>query len=260
MKKQILIFTLIATTVASTSCSKIAINSENGVGTVTLNLEINERTKAAMSEDELLANSIINIYKGDFSALVRTYKYSRIPTTIYLPADAYSVEVLAGEISKETPAIASWEQKSYIGSSKFTVTAGTTQSVEVVANIVNAVSKVTFDASISENFNEGYTFDIGVDESDATQRLAYTADKSGNEGYFIVPDANPCLFWKFSGTLTKDGGPFQSSGKIENIEKGKLYKLAPKYIVHEGDLSFTLSVDRDTENFEDIIFYEPDSD
>lgn len=257
MKKQIFIITLIAAAVVSTSCSKIAGDSENGVGAITLNLEIKERTKAAMSGDELLANSIINIYKGEFVNLVRSYKYSEIPETIYLPADAYIVEVLAGEISKEIPAIASWDQKSYKGSSKIKVTAGTTQSVEVVANIVNAVSKVTFDASIAENFNDGYTFNIGLDTTDATQCLAYTADKSGNEGYFIVPDVSPCLFWKFSGTLTKDGSDFQASGKIEDIEKGKLYKLAPKYTVHEGDLSFELFVDRDVEVFNDIVIFDP---
>ena len=258
MKKHLLTFASIAAVIAGvSSCARMATDSEKGVGGITLNLEISGSAKAAMSDGELLANSIVNIYKGDFTGLVRSYKYSEAPATIYLPADAYRVDVLAGELSKETPAVASWDQKSYKGSSKFTVSAGSTQSVEVAAAIVNAVSKVTFAESIAENFNAGYTFEIGVDEADAAKRLVYTADKSGSEAYFLVPDVDPCLYWKFKGTLTKDGSAFEASGKFENIEKGKLYKLAPKYTVHEGDLSFTLSVDRDTEIFSDIIIFDP---
>ena len=66
--------------------------------------------------------------------------------------------VIAGEAAKETPAVASWEQKSYKGSEEFTITAGEVTTVEVVAGVNNAVTKITFDQTIADNFNEGYTF------------------------------------------------------------------------------------------------------
>jgi len=258
MKKNLIIISMIAVAALSAACSRISPEkAENGVGAISLQLGIDEGTKAGMTADELLANSLVNIYKGDFSGLVRSYKYSEVPSVIYLPADSYRVDVLAGELAKDSPATASWDQKSYKGSSKFTVSAGATQSVEVAASVVNAISKVTFDASIAENFGTNFTFTIGVASDDETKQLVYNSAKSGAEGYFIVPDVDPTLFWSFSGTLTKDGTSFSSNGKFENIEKGKLYKLTPKYTVREGDLYFTLSVDYDTEIFSDIIIFDP---
>lgn len=247
----------IAAVIALASCTGMNIQDTVAEGSLTLNLEIDGTTKAAMTSDELLSSSNVKIYKGDFSGLVRSYKYSTAPEVIYLPADSYRVDVEAGELSSESPAIASWEQKSYKGSAKFTITAGTNQSVQVAANVVNAITNVTFDASIAENFGGNCSFTIGVDEADASKQLVYDSGKSGKEGYFIVPDVEPQLFWSFSGTLTKDGSSVTKSGKFGNIEKGRLYKLSPKFTIKEGDLDFELSVDYDTEVFSDIIIFEP---
>lgn len=46
----------------------------------------------------------MNIYKADFSGLVRSYKYSEIPSPFYLAADKYRVDVIAGEAVSATPA------------------------------------------------------------------------------------------------------------------------------------------------------------
>ncbi len=239
------------------SCSKTGITgtaSPKGEGTLTLGVSI-PQTKAAMASDELLNTAKVKIYMGDFSGLVREYTYSAAPETIYLPADEYRVDVIAGEAAKEVPAAASWEQKSYKGSKAFTVSAGTNTSVQVVAGVNNAVSKIAFDASVAENFEAGYTFTIGLDDE---TKLVYDAAKSGSEGYFIVDGLDePEFVWTFSGNLAKDGSPLTKSGKIEGIEAGKAYPMNVKYTVKDGEVEFELMVDYTAEIIDDTVVFEP---
>jgi len=255
--KNIAIFFLAALAVAASSCSKTEISgqtSEKGTGTLTLGVSL-PQTKAALSSDELLNTAKVNIYMGDFSGLVREYVYSEAPETIYLPADEYRVDVIAGEAAKTAPTVASWEQKSYKGSKNFTVSAGKDTQVQVVASVINAVSKIAFDASVAENFEAGYTFTIGLG-SDAS--LVYDAAKSGSEGYFIIDGLDePELVWTFSGKLAKDGSTFTKSGSIPSVEAGKVYSMNVKYTVKDGEVGFDLLVDYATEIVDDTVVFEP---
>ena len=247
----------VSAAVLAPSCAKTDLSGEASVkngGTVTLGVSI-PRTKAAMDSDELLNTAKVKIYMGDFSGLVREYVYSEAPETIYLPADGYRVDVIAGEVAKPSPTAASWEQKSYKGSAAFTVTAGTNTTVQVTAGVDNAVSKIAFDASVAENFAAGYTFTIGLDSETA---LVYDADKSGSEGYFIIDGLDgPEFVWTFSGNLAKDGSAFTKSGKIEGIEAGKVYSMNVKYTVKDGEVGFELFVDYTTEIVDDTVVFEP---
>jgi len=227
-----------------------------GEGALTLDVQL-PMTKA-LSADDLLNTASVKIYMADFSGLVRQYTYADAPSTIYLPADSYRVDVEAGEAVKETPAVASWDQKSYKGSSEFSIVAGQNSSVQVVANVNNAVSKVSFGPSIAENFNAGYTLTIGVDPVDTEKQLVYDLSKSGNEGYFLIKGLDePYLVWTFNGTLTKNGEAFTKSGLIENVEAGKSYSMTLKYTIKDGDVNFDLLVDYSTDVVEDIIVFEP---
>jgi hypothetical protein len=208
----------------------------------------------AYSEADLYNSAVVNIYKADFSGLVRSYAYNDIPSPIYLAADSYRVDVIAGEATAANPAAASWENKSYKGSKEFTITAGRETSVQVVASVNNAVTNITFDPSIAENFNAGYTFTIGLD---ASSQLVYNAAKSGAEGYFIVAGlVDPVFEWTFAGTLL-DGTSFTRTGTISDVLPGKLYKMNLMYTVKDGKLDFSLSVDYSTEIFDDTIIFEP---
>jgi hypothetical protein len=162
--------------------------------------------------------------------------------------------VIAGEATAANPAAASWENKSYKGSKEFTITAGRETSVQVVASVNNAVTNITFDPSIAENFNAGYTFTIGLD---ASSQLVYNSAKSGAEGYFIVAGlVDPVFEWTFAGTLL-DGTSFTRTGTISDVLPGKLYKMNLMYTVKDGKLDFSLSVDYSTEIFDDTIIFEP---
>ena len=244
---------------AAVSCNKNVINgTSEGMGVLSIDMSFSGETRAALSEDQILQTAKVNIYKADFSGLVRSYTYSAMPSPMYLAADSYRVDVIAGEAVAETPAVASWENRSYKGSKAFEITAGNVTSVEVLAGVSNAVSSVSFDPSIAENFSEGYTFTIGLDANDAATQLVYDASKSGAEGYFIISGIEePSFSWNFSGTLAKDASPFSQSGTISGLEAGKLYRLNLKYTIKDGDLNFTLSVDYSTDVVDDTIIFEP---
>lgn len=228
----------------------------SGEGTLTLAVDV-PQTKAAMSADALLQSATVKIYYADFSGLVRSYTYATAPEKIWLPANEYRVDVEAGEAVKTAPAVASWEQKSYKGSSPFSIVAGSNTSVTVNAKVNNAVSKVSFDKSVADNFKAGYSLTIGLDKEDAATQLDYNAAKSGAEGYFIIKGIDePSFSWTFNGTLS-DGTPFVKEGTIPAIEAGRSYSLNLKYTVKDGLGTFELLVDYSTEVIEDIIVFQP---
>ena len=238
------------------SCTKQEVSQEQGVGMLSMDMSVAAQTRA-LSEDELYNTAKVNIYKADYSGLVRSYAYSEIPSPLYLAADKYRVDVIAGEAVAQTPAIASWDSKSYKGSKAFEIVANQVTTVQVVANINNAVTKVAFDPTVAENFNAGYTLTMTLSD-EAASSLVYDASKSGAEGYYIVADIfEPSLTWTFTGTLAKDGSTFTKTGVIENVQPGKLYSMNLKYTIKDGDLVFTLSVDRTTEIVDDTIIFEP---
>ena len=219
-----------------------------------MQMRISQQTKT-MTQEELLASASVKIYKADFSGLVRSYTYSTMPSPFYLAADTYRVDVEAGESVSANPSVASWENKSYKGSKEFTITAGNVTNVEVVASVNNAITKITFDQTVADNFNAGYSLTIGLDES---AKLVYDASKSGAEGYFIVAGLDePSFTWTFSGVLAKDGSSFTKSGIVENVLPGKMYKMTPMYTIKDGDLVFSLLVDYTTDIVDDTIIFEP---
>ena len=256
--KKILTYLALGLALAAVSCTKADLKENGaGMGVLSMDMSLSDQTKA-MSQDELLSSAQVKIYKADFSGLVRSYTYNNMPSPFYLAADAYRVDVVAGEAAKETPAAASFENKSYKGSKEFTITAGNVTTVEVVAGVNNAVTNISFDQTVADNFSEGYTFTIGLDAEDAATQLVYNASNSGSEGYFIVAGLDePSFTWTFSGVLAKDGSAFTKTGVIEDIVPGKLYKMNLKYTIKDGDLEFTLVVDYSTDIVDDTIIFEP---
>lgn len=254
--KKIISFIALGLVLCAVSCTKQEVNEGKGMGILTVDMNIPSQTRA-LSVEDLYSTAEVNIYKADFSGLVRSYTYSDVPSELYLSADKYRVDVIAGEAVSENPALASWDSKSYKGTETFDIVAGQVTSVQVEANVSNAVSKVTFDPTVAENFSSGYTMTMTLSD-EAGSHLVYDAAKSGLEGYFIVAGLfEPSLTWTFTGKLAKDGSEFTRTGVIENVEQGKLYKMNLKYTIKDGDLEFSLAVDRTTEIVDDIIVFEP---
>ena len=245
----------LALVVAAVSCNKAEINEDKGYGALNIKMNIEAQTKAALSSEELLNTASVKIYKDNYKGLVREYTYDAMPSPFYLAAGSYRVDVAAGEMVKAEPALASWEQKSYKGSQEFTIRANNVTDVEVEAFVNNAVTCIGFDQTVAENFAEGYTFTIGLDED---SQLVYDASKAGAEGYFLVYGIKqPSLSWTFTGTLLKDGSTFTKTGVIDNVTAGKVYKMDLRYTIKDGDLEFTLMVDYTTDNVDDTIVFVP---
>ena len=246
---------------AAVSCAKNDVQEEEkGQGTLNMGMSISNMTKAVTAEDteRLLSTATVKIYKSDFSGLVRSYTYSDMSSPFYLFADEYRVDVEAGEAVAENPAPASFTSKSYKGSQTFTIQAGKETNVTVAAGINNAVTNITLDPSIAENFKAGYTFTIGLDPENAATQLVYNASNSGSEGYFIVDGLDePSLTWTFSGVLAKDDSEFVKTGEIAGVLPGKMYKMTLKYTVKDGDLMLSLVVDYTTDIYNDEIVFIP---
>lgn len=255
--KKILTLISLGLIMTAVSCTKEENNQgSKGVGCLCIDMALDGKTRA-VTDDELRNSAVVNIYKADFSGLVRSYVYSEMPSSLYMVADSYRVDVLAGEVVKAESEAASWDSKSYKGSKEFQIVAGQNQSIQVEAKVNNAVSCISFDQTVADNFSAGYTFSINID-GDETRQLVYNASKSGAEGYFIVEGlVEPAFNWTFTGTLVKDGSTFTKTGKIENVQPGKLYKMNLKYSVKDGDLLFSLMVDYDADIFDDTIIFEP---
>lgn len=259
--RKLFTYIILCLSMAVVSCTKANVQEkEEGMGTLNMGMTISNRTKAVTAEDteRLLSTATVKIYKSDYSGLVRSYTYSDMPSPFYLFADEYRVDVEAGEAVAENPAPASFDSKSYKGSKIFTIQAGKETQVEVAAGINNAVTNITLDASVAENFKEGYTFTIGLDSEDQATQLVYNASNSGSEGYFIVDGLDePSFKWTFSGVLAKDDSEFVKSGEIADIVPGKMYKMTLKYTIKDGDLMLTLVVDYSTDIFNDEIVFIP---
>ena len=249
------VFSLLAVTA---SCVKVELRQpETSYGYLEMSMAIDEMTKA-VSEEDLRNSAQVKIYKKDYSGLVREYAYADMPSPFYLAVGEYRADVFAGECVAESPVVASWDSKSYKGTADFTIEENQSRSVEVLASVNNAVTAISFDQTVADNFNPGYSLTIGLDSENAASQLIYDASNSGTEGYFIIDDIfEPSFKWTFTGTLAKDGSAFTRSGEIPGIAAGKLYKMTLRYTVKDGSLDFTLMVDTTTENIQDDIIFVP---
>jgi len=229
------------------------VEQEPGFLYIGVNLE--DGSKAAMSDAQLLSSALVRIYYADFSGLVKEYRYGAMPEKVYLPANSYRVDVVAGEAALDSPRRANFEQISYKGSQTFEISGGKDTHVVVEAGVSSAVTKVVFKNNVPANLKAGYKLSIGTD---ADNMLVYTAQNEGTPGFFIVSDLDePSLSWKFEGEKAKTGDPVVKEGVINDVEPGKAYELTIKYTVREGDVDFNIYVDTELKTIDDIIIFEP---
>ena len=273
MKKILFLALTVGAFLATTSCKKDVTETvaEQGAISLSYGISVNDDntilSTRAMSNTELLESAVIEIYKPAFEGMARRYVgSSNIPNPIYLPAtkgtDKYRVDVKAGEVVKAEPTIASWDQPSYKGSTEFAVVAGNNAptTIEVLAKINNAVTKVTFGDGIKTG-NVAFT-DYKVTIADeADNSLVYTSAEDGKLGYFIISDntaIEQTLHWSFEGTLN-NGETFTNVGQSFVVEQGKQYNLGMIYTERDGVLSFTLKVDKSLDDIYEEIIFEPTS-
>lgn len=255
MKKALLILSVIASAI---SCTKGAADlRRTAEGSVSLRLAL-DRSKAAMTEEELTDSALLKIYMADFSGLVREHKVWEMPDKIYLPADNYRMDVLLGAAAKGLPA--SWEQKSYKGSAPFSIRPGTDTTLQVTAKLWSVTVCVEFPDSlhIHESFGDSYTFSIGPSE-DERECLVYDPSRAGQDGYLVVSEQFPTMFWTFSGIHQIHKYRFTKTGEITDVKPGARYTMRPRFNNHDGVVSFDIAIDSGYTETDDIIVFEPKS-
>ncbi len=273
MKKILFLALTVGAFLAATSCKKDVTETAAEQGAISLSYGISVDgnntilSTRSMNNAELLESAVIEIYKPAFEGLARRYVgSSNIPNPIYLPAtkgtDKYRVDVKAGEVVKTTPTIASWDQPSYKGSTEFAVVAGNNAptTIEVLAKISNAVTKVTFGDGIKTGDVAFSNYKVTITD-EAGNSLVYTSAEDGKLGYFIISDntaIEQTLHWSFEGTLN-NGETFTNAGQSFVVEQGKQYNLGMTYTERDGVLSFTLKVDKSLDDIYEEIVFEPTS-
>ena len=74
----------IASLLVAVSCYRIEVQ-KTAYGSLQMSMQMSDQTKAFTDED-LYNSAVVNIYKNDFTGLVRSYPYNYIPSPLYLAA------------------------------------------------------------------------------------------------------------------------------------------------------------------------------
>lgn len=247
------------TNVSNVDSSSNTASDEKGV----LKLNVSSRTSTTLPDFTLCIYQI----SSEKSMLVRKYTSGdEIPEYIWLLAGDYTATIESG-----TAVAASFDNAYYYGESDFKVVAGETIKVDLVAVLQNIPVEVIFDQTIKEGCVvdgvKAYKVEVFATNdlsstNDSTPQLEYTEDKVG---YFVMPEEVTTLSWRFTGTYRyADNGETVSldkSGKIENVESKKHYKLSFKYSPDSnGFLGEGLSVVLDTtvDERDDHFAFSPD--
>ncbi len=225
-----------------------------------LKLNISARSAESAPSDFTLC-----IYQkgGASPMLVRKYSANdEIPEYIWLLEGNYMATIESGSAEA-----ASFDNSYYFGTSDFVVKGGETTKIDLVATLQNIPVEVLFDDNIKEGCLEGYAVDVmAIDDiaaaTDTTPQLKYTENRVG---YFVMPEGVSTLSWQFNGVYKyADNGEevtIAKSGKIENVEIKKRYKLSFKFSPDaSGSFGDILSVSLDTSVDErnDHIAFSPD--
>ena len=221
-------------------------------------LTLNVATRA--TEGQTQRDYILSIYKNDADkqTLVRKYDSSKAdmqkPEYIWLLEGNYTAVVESGIAVSAT---FNETEQYFLGKRDFTIKAGETEKIDIVAVLQNIAVEVLFDQTIVDGFRDGYNVEVKADDS---AKLTYTANK---KGYIIMPEGVTTLSWHFAGTFVYEDGEeveVDKSGVIESVEPKRAYKLSFKYSAEAVGFLDGLSVrvDETIDERDDHLSFSPD--
>ena len=243
--------------VACNNQAEQSVEMAENEGVLALSIDF-EGTRADVDPTAEFELKIYRYAADNSKELVRKYtKLTDIPEYIWLIKDNYCAQVKVGE-----KILATFTEKYYAGTTDFTITAGSVESVTVDCQMVNTPVAVAYDTTVGAQFTGEYytyvsaanSFDLEAAKSAKVPTLKYT---DSTEGYFILPDGTTNISWYFYGT---DGQtPLTASGVIENVEAQNLYTLKFKYSKDApGGLTLVATVDTSVEHRDDSVAFSPD--
>lgn len=249
---------------ALSSCSQDdfkVTTSDEGEGALQLSYNLGE-TRAVVVDptyEALLAESTLRIYNASNQLIQKYTPATDIPDNIYLVAGEYRATLTAGVSYTAT---FDSDKRLFYGEEDFTIEAKETEVVEIVCAMLNSAVKVTYDATIATNLEDGYTtyvwandpFSLEDAQKDEASMLVFTTDSTG---YFMLPDGVDNLSWGFYGTGEKVGDVVLT-GTVTAPQAATLYTLAFKFSkTPDGFLNLTVDVDEDAEEHDDSFIFSP---
>lgn len=251
IKKIFPVLSMAAVLAAMTGCSEEQ-TLPVGEGKIYLSTRVNTDVKveSRAEEDELAAElgESTKIWISNSEGVVRKYDgISSIPADgIKLLSGEYTVKAWAG-----TAAYASFTDRWFEGSETFTVSAGSSASVEVTCKIANVVASL----KLAEGVDELLT-DPSLTVSHKGGSLTFAGETAANKGYFLMPEGVTALDYVFTAT-TAEGTPVEKRGTIADVLPAHEYVLnviADKSIADPSGAGFiTIKIDESMVEVKDDI-------
>ena len=207
-----------------------------GNGTVRFGISFESSTRAEATPQI----NLIEVANG--VGVIRSWNsLDEVPAELVLTSGTYTVSVDAGVDST------GFDCAHYSGSSEFTVSAGSDESVEVVCTIDNVLMGVTFDQTVIDNLTD-YSVVVAAD---ADNTITFGAEDVARVGYIAYSAKPQALAWTFTATTLK-GLPVVANGTIENVKPATEYRLNVKYKLQPlGGVAITIELDEQTEDVTD---------
>lgn len=248
IKKIFPVLSMAAVLAAMTGCSEEQ-TLPVGEGKIYLSTRVNTDVKVESRselEDELGATT--KVWISNSEGVVR--KYDGIDA---IPADG--IKLLSGEYTVKawagTAAYASFTDRWFEGSETFTVSSGSSASVEVTCKIANVVASL----KLAEGVDELLT-DPSLTVSHKGGSLTFAGETAANKGYFLMPEGVTTLDYVFTAT-TAEGTPVEKRGTIADVLPAHEYVLnvvADKSIADPSGAGFiTIEIDESMVEVKDDI-------
>lgn len=233
------------------SCTSDDLGSLDGEGTVNFKVSIDSDvavvTRATGEDlDELLDDFKLYVYSS--KGLIRKYHaQSELPDGgLALISGDYVAYLWAGDSTA-----ASYTHRYFAGEESFTISAGSSATVEIVGKIQNTVASVVFDSSVDDVITDA-TMNIGS----SAGTLDFTYENADSlKGYYMLPE-DAQLLWTLSGTMA-DGNTFSKTGTVDNAKSATEYQFTITYTSSDyGDIgggTISVTVDETTIDVEENI-------
>lgn len=218
-----IVLSLLAIIGTFTSCSNEGLG-DNGEGQVNLVASLDNDVKVvsrATGEDLEALTQDFRLYVYSSKGLIRKYhSQDELPADgLMLVSGDYEADIWAGDSTA-----ASFTHKYFVGKQKFTITKGSSETVNVVGKIQNTVASVSFPDALKEALPDAkITIGTSAGSLDFTYDNAETA-----KGYYMMPDGDKSLTWTLTGTLAS-GQSVSKTGKVENAKGATEYQFNIKY-------------------------------
>ena len=231
MKKiYLLAISLFATMGAFTSCSNEDFDGAEGEGKISLSVALDNDVKVvsrATGEDINALMEDFQLYIYSHKGLIRKYhKASELPTEgLWLVSGNYQAVVWAGDSTD-----ASYTNKYFMGKTNFTISKGSTESVQVVGKIQNTVASVILPDELRTLMPD---MKMTIGTSAATLDFDYSNFESA-KGYYMIPKGETDLQWTLTGT-NEDGSEFRKTGSVQNAKSATEYQFKIIYQPTTGE-------------------------